>query len=344
RHAWKGNPDVEARGLRVGGNLLLSPADGENRSAIGRGASIAGVLRMPSGSCAQLVFSGQNFTSGATVQPRIDLERSVFRRFELLYPLPESIDLSNVRVDRWDIAGEGLENDPHIELLGRTVPFRTGAYAEVERALREQGNTDLADQVYVSMRRAATGEKLKRLRTETNAMGGSLRSTVLRLSRLRRFLSCITDASNDFFIGYGTKPYRLIAIVIFLTIPSLLVFSNPRNVVASMEVVDANASIQFADPLNVHPHQVGYKWSAWDASIMTVRYHVPIVGNALSPRFEPTREPVTLPGWMYVSWSPLPAVPGHFWASAMTWTNWLLWTLLLIVVARNIRVRMAGGG
>jgi hypothetical protein len=37
-------------------------------------------------------------------------------------------------------------------------------------------------------------------------------------------------------------------------------------------------------------------------------------------------------------------LPGHFVASLMTWINWLLWPWLLLVVARNIRIRMAAGG
>ncbi len=349
RHAWTGKPDVEARGLKVGGHILLSPSGGPDRGAHGRGAVIEGALRMPGSSASRLILSGQSFSteaagaSGAAPvsgdDARIDLERSTFRRLEVLYPLPSAIDLSNVTVDRWEIEGRHDGIDPHIDLLNRTRPFKTGTYAQVERALRQQGDAELADEIYREMRDRWNREKKVRLLSDTQHAGAH--GAAGWLSKLR------TSAFINLFEGrvlrYGTNPYPLIILVFLLMLPSWLLLTNQNNVVASLPVVSANGSSRFPNIFEVHPRDVGHPWSWKDALIMTVRYHVPIIGNALSPRFEPSRQPLALPRWMYASWSPVPALPALFLANAMSWINWLLWPWLLIVVTRKVRIRMAGG-
>jgi hypothetical protein len=345
RHAWQGEADVTARGVKVGGEILFSPAEGEDRAKVGHGASIEGALRMPAASAARLILSGQNFGTaegGAGGEaPRIDLERSTFRRLEVLYPLPSAIDLSNVTVDRWEIEGGDGGIDPHVALLERTEPFKTGTYAQVERALRQQGDTALADEVYRGMRRRWTREKKRRLQVDVERPDGGVLAIRWRLERARAWLSWLTDVLDGWAVGYGTNPYPLIAFVLLLMLPSLLIFRDQDNVVASMEVIDALPPGHFENVFEVHPRDAGHRWGWTEAAIMTARYHVPVIGNALNPRFEPTREPISLPSWLYVSWSPLSALPGHFVASAMTWANWLLWPWLLLVVVRNVRLRMA---
>jgi hypothetical protein len=147
---------------------------------------------------------------------------------------------------------------------------------------------------------------------------------------------------DDRLLGYGTNPYPLLLLVALLMIPSFLVFADEGNVVAVSAASSSTQSSGFKAA--AHPSALGEAWNWDDALIMTVHYHVPIIGSAVGLRFEPTTAPLRLPRWFYVRGSPFPALSGHLLASLMSWTNWLLWSLLLLVVARAIRIRMVGGG
>lgn len=336
-HAWEGPPDVSARGVKAGGMILFSPKDGKKRASGGCGAEIEGALNMPAASASRLVLSGLNFEDRGRAEkdsePRIDIERSTFRRLEILYPLPKAIDLSNVVVDRWEIEGAADDVEPHVDLLDKTQPFKTGTYAQIERAIRQEGDTALADEIYRGMRRRWTREKRARL----------AKAHSWRRPQLRGWLSWFADVMDGRMIGFGTNPYPLLAFVFALMLPSIAIFSQQENVVASMDVLDAAGDVPVQRLFSIHPEDFGHPWGLQEAFIMTVRYHVPIIGNALHPHFEPTRHPVKLPSWLYLSGSPLRSPPGSVWASSMSWANWLLWPWLLLVIARNIRIRMAGG-
>jgi hypothetical protein len=234
------NGDLIARDARIRGRVELYPfrqkcLEGETTNM----AKIRGDLRLDAASISHLVISGENFNYADEARKptpertmydwlkdtaseilamikllfrggrgeeeskfRLGLERAIIGRLQIIQPLPGPLDMSNLKVDRWD-----LGDDPSIyrKLLSASYPFKRSNYFAIENALRNEGLDEHADEVNVSMRR--------RDRKSTT-------------SRLKIWFDTFLDLS----IKYGTTSKRLAFIIVVLFGLSLWVFDNPNRV------------------------------------------------------------------------------------------------------------------
>ena len=148
---------VHARQLHVSGRILFARPLGEHRDYTGAvpddrdkrvQARVDGDLDLSVAEAGQLVLAASSF--GGTV----NLERGSFRRLDLVEPsLLEAPNLSDIRVDRWEVADEHL-----VTLLNSSQPFARATYVAIEKMLRNKAQDADADGVYRAMRARAIQE------------------------------------------------------------------------------------------------------------------------------------------------------------------------------------------
>lgn len=94
-------------------------------------------------------------SSIASQKPCVNLERARLGRLEIREPLPATIDLSGIEVGAWDLDVYPVET--YTQVLEKTDDFFSGdVYTQVEASLRNDGHDDLADKVYILMRKPSS--------------------------------------------------------------------------------------------------------------------------------------------------------------------------------------------
>lgn len=280
--------DLNLRDARVRGRLELYPLDqGEDPPEIPeewRITFIRGTLRLDAAEISHVILSGRTFNSdesaprkpswhewlravwnsegskilhllggGQTEKEtpvRVGLERATLGRLQIVRPLPGTVDLSNLKVDRWD-----LPKDPasYRNMLENSHPFKRSNYLAIENALRNAGEDGQADEVHQWMRRR------------------DRRST-------KSFWKVLFDVFLDHSIRYGTTSKRLVCFMIVLFSISLWIFSNRNHV-----EYDIAPAVGTPPPVE-HP----LAWGAGDAALFATQLHVPIVSLGVKERVQPS--------------------------------------------------------
>lgn len=314
---------VRARRLQVEGRLLFSSPRGawEGVDGISRNpeerfdAVIEGQLDLSVAEASHLVVSGSSFES-RDEGIGISLERGRFRRLHVLEPWPFRHDLSDVRVERWQIPTEHL-----LTFLDRSHPFRRSSYIEIERVLRNEAQDAEADRVYRGMRRRAIREA-DAARKEPGGRRGSGLGHLARASGSRLL---------GWIYGWGTLYWLP---MIFVALPTFLfswgLFSQPQNVEAT-PVALVSRGIQARS--GVRPAELGFSWGAADGLWMALRYHVPVVPLGARGIWEPANSRASLQ--RAGGEVPLP-FSGESYAFAIFLLHWIVWPLFLYGIGRKV--------
>jgi len=280
--------DLILRDARIRGRLELYPLDqGEGPPEVPeewRITFMRGALRLDAAEISHVILSGRTFHSeepaprkpswhdwlrsawycdgskilhllgGGQTEPevpvRIGLERATLGRLQIVRPLPGTVDLSNLKVDRWD-----LPKDPasYRNMLENSHPFKRSNYLAIESTLRNAGEDGQADEVHQWMRRR------------------DRRST-------KSFWKVLFDVFLDHSIRYGTTSKRLVFFMILLFTISVLIFSNRKHVEYDL------APAAGTPPPVEHP----LTWGAKDAALFAAQLHVPIISLGVKERVQPS--------------------------------------------------------
>ena len=333
---------LAARGMTVKGELLLAPREPRKRrdepsagrpgEPAGYIARIDGEVDLTGATAAHLVLSGDSL--GALCR-LVRLEGGSFDRFELIDPPPDKpIDLSEMSTGRWLFSNES-SCDPApvsiIEAVLRNMPtLDRKAWLAIETSLRNEGRDVEANRIYLAMRREA------RRRRKADDCSSEVPAEGLTLTgRLLGLMERAWDRLHDFATRYGTEVRRPMLPALLLVPLSLWIFSDPRNVTASTDLLqvigDERITIATAgspraggqpDWLAVGPDQLGVEWSLTDAFALTVRYQVPIIGVLTHDRWEASARPLPVLGASAEDYA--------FWIEIY---HWIAWPLFLIGAA-----------
>ena len=315
---------ILARRLVVEGRLAFSAPRGgwageegiPSDPALRHDAVVEGQLDLSVAEAGHLVLSGSSFQDpGPGVG--IILERGRFRRLQVVEPWPFRHDLSDTRVERWQIPTEHL-----LAFLERSQPFRRSTYIEIERVLRNEAQEAEADRVYRGMRKRA-------IREEEEDRRGRRWWTRDPFGTLARTWG---SRALGWVYGWGTLYWLP---MIFVALPTFLfsvgLFSNPRNVEAIPTAVLARGLTVSAEP--IRPAGMGESWGVFDGMWMAIRYHVPVVPLAARGSWEPSRSQAELR-------LPRRGVGLPFssegYAFAIYLLHWIVWPLFLYGVGRKV--------
>jgi hypothetical protein len=313
---------VRAHGLQVAGRLLFSAPRGpwlevdgiSQKPEMRFDAVIDGSLDLSVAEASHLVVSGSSFTA-QDASIGINLERGTFRRLHVLEPWPFRHDLSDVKVERWQIPTEHL-----LTFLNRSKPFRRSTYIEIERVLRNEAQDAEADRVYRGMRRRAIDE--------AREAGESGR----RGDRVGHFARTTGSRILGWAYGWGTLywlPILVVALPTFLL--SWGLFSIPANVEAT-PIALVSRGVQATS--GVRPAELGFTWGAADGLWLALRYHIPVVPLAARGIWEPTNDHARLP-WPADSPVLLP-FSGEGYAYVIYLLHWIVWPLFLYGLGRKV--------
>ena len=277
---------------------------------------------------------GQSFAkvllkiSKAPKEPVLVLERASFDRLDFLKPFPLDVDLSGIRVGKWEAGADDMQR-----ILEKTTPFYRGTYLDVEKALKSKGYESQAAKIYRTMRLKAEND----------------------LSGWRWLGSWLAGR----FTGYWTQSWRLVPIFLASFVLTFSVFDNQANVVAVTGVLEVQGSDRgpktLGEKLAQKPIDLDRDilWTWQDAAGLTVRYTIPVVSLFPAERWIPGREllKVTLPTcklydslghknqaslcadwWWESSW-----ITPEFFAMFVSAIMWLAWPVFLVGISGVIR-------
>jgi hypothetical protein len=276
-----GSGDLNLRNSRIQGRLELYPhARAEDVKPVENATDktvIDGRLWLDGANIGYMIISGESFTKFAEnehkdeprkrpsvvtrllgggqvetyVRPRVRFERAKIGRLHIMDPLPDTVDLSNLEVARWDLPKQG-SMDKFTEMLDRSFPFKKSNYFVIENHLHNIGDDELADKVRISM--------CKRDQRQSYSVWKLL---------LNRFL--------ETSIAYGTKSQRLVFIMVAWFTLTMWIFGDQKRV-----EYDISSS-----PEKPPSHQIvpAKHWNLKDDFILAARLHVPIIGLGLEDRF-----------------------------------------------------------
>jgi hypothetical protein len=275
--------DLTLRDSQIRGRLeLCAPEPAQNENGI---TSIGGALRLNAAEISHAIITGDNLAGADNrgripslweelktarregdwaimfllrggprekeTPARVEFERAVIGRLQIFEPFPGTLDLSNLKVDSWDWP----KDHPRYfnDMLTKSHPFKKSNYLAIEKALRNRGEDEQADEVHVLMR--------QRDRRQTKGLWRVLFDRFLYHS-----------------IKYGTTSTRLTWLMILWFAGSLLIFSDRNR-------VEYEVSPQVDKPITTkHPDA----WSRADAAFFAARLHVPIISLGVEDKVEPS--------------------------------------------------------
>lgn len=165
-----GSKDIQAKGAilkareaQVRGEWLFMPLNhGEQSRAReqypGTDALLHGGLDLAAAQINHLILGKANFKlpeETPTGQKVVDLERATINRFEIVKPMPRTVDLSRIKVGRWEFNSGTATAQDYLEVLKEMNPFDRSVWVDVERSLRNEARDDDAHEVYRGMREEA---------------------------------------------------------------------------------------------------------------------------------------------------------------------------------------------
>lgn len=259
----KAEGDLILRDCRIRGRVELVQDDGNNTAAPLGMTRVAGMLRLDAAEITQLAFCGGMFDerpAGRNRRPRVILERARIGRLQMAKPLRDTLDISNMHVDRLDSLDD---EDSYTEMLERSDPFKKSNYLAVENLLRNAGRQADADTVHVLMRR------------RDRRMGYGMAH-----GRMRNLLQSGLDYFLDKTIGYGTTSSRVVITMLLLFMLSVIVFQDRRRV-----EFDLQRTVLQHDAV-VHPKQE--KWGLAESALFAAQLHIPIISLGVKNEVQPS--------------------------------------------------------
>jgi hypothetical protein len=206
--------DLILRDARIRGRLELCPRMDQGQLLMDdpdysdKITHIRGDLRLDASEISHVIISGKNLDEYTIAEKqkesriRVGLERATIGRLQIVQPLPGTLDLSNLKVNRLDRLEDSCI---YKDMLKNSYPFRKSNYLVIEHALRNAGLDAQADEVHVLMRQRDRPP-------------------------LKRLLPWLLDRFLDFTIKYGTTSKRLIFVMIAWFAISLAIFSDVNRV------------------------------------------------------------------------------------------------------------------
>lgn len=255
--------DLILRDCRIRGRVELVQDDGNSVSGPLVMTRVAGMLRLDAAEITQLAFCGGMFDArpaGKNGRPRVILERARIGRLQMLKPLHDTLDISNMHVDRLDTLDD---EDSYTEMLERSDPFKKSNYLAVENALRNAGRQADADTVHILMRR------------RDRRMGYGMAH-----GYLRNLLQTGLDYFLDKTIGYGTTSSRIVITMLLLFVLSIIVFEDHRRVEFDLQRTRANPNHV------VNPKDD--KWGVAESALFAAQLHVPIISLGVKNDVQPS--------------------------------------------------------
>lgn len=340
-----GTPDappahVLARRFRVAGKLVFSRPLTGDREAFDRlsalpderiEAAITGKLDLSAAEASHLVISGHSFQEDRPDRG-ISFERGNFRRFQVVSPFPAWHDSSDLSVERWEIPDRYL-----LRFLQKSRPLRRSTYLGVERVLRNDGNDEMADEVYRRMRWRVIEEA--RLETRGEASGDGARAVrdpeeARRPGPFRRLSFLFRREVSRFLgrtIGWGTQNFKPLLVAALIFPLSVWVFSAPGNVIPTTSLLEVTTGLAE----DASPPDHGVDWGPGDAAWMALRYQVPVVPILARERWEPGLGPLrlALPGGRTLV---VPWLSAEDYAFTVFLVHWIIWPLFLIGVTTKV--------
>lgn len=342
-------PGIRAPYAVIGGDLLLWPDHFEYEDESRPHGQFTGtdlrlgdaVLDLRGAAVGRLVVCGDNFATQradkgeqpekAKPRARVDLENARLGRLEIRHPVPAHMKLAGINVVTWDLDPD----ETYLAVLRNTDDFFSGdVYTQVEQSLRNDGKHDLADEVYIQMRKRL--EK-KMLNPPSLAAAGHTNHKPKGeygrwlLSRMHRLLT-----------NYGTSAARPLACIVAIVALNALLFSEPRNVAASPAYFGTTPAQTESRERN--PGELEYTWGFGDVVAMTTRFSVPLITLAMSEPWEPSSKPAIVPctaGLSQPSESGTCSVPLRVatLARLLGYLSWIFWPLFIIRVSRVLNPR-----
>jgi hypothetical protein len=277
--------DLILRNARIRGRLELCPLNNERgfvdpQVPLEPISRIAGDLRLDAAEISHVILSGQTFEGGVQAEEggsgrlaeawqwtkpiifggtdeenkriRFGLERGRIGRLQIVEPLPGTLDLSNLKVERWSLPEDQTSYE---RMLRNSFPFKRSNYLAIENTLRNEGLEERADEVNVSMRR--------RDRQSTKSLWKIWFESFLDLS-----------------IKYGTTSKRLACVMLALFALSLWVFADPNHVEYSL-----SPASQKPPPIE---HPAPANWGVRQSAFFAARLNVPIVSLGIDEKVQPS--------------------------------------------------------
>lgn len=193
--------------------------------------------------------------------------------------LPRPIDLRDVRVSQWNIFDR---KDPliarhltYLSLADTDDRFRRRTWLSLERSLRDQGHSGDADFIYRAMERRDEREGWRDARSGRWRVLG-VPYFILKWIFFRK--------PFDVLIGYGTRPLRLLTLIVLFWLAALPFYREGRNFEPSLEMLAAEEgsfASSAAKPVAGSPPS---DWPPIAGLMYSLRHHVPVI--ALAPRDE----------------------------------------------------------
>jgi hypothetical protein len=180
------------KGTKIAGALNLAQAELEGLACDGPNTAIGGPIVFQGLRANEFRLDGWACPAGP-----VDLSLAKIDRLEIVEHVPARIDLTGCEFRRLILPGQD-----HRGLLRSTTPFQRDPYFAMEKWLRDRGEDDRANEVYLDLRRRHRAENL---------------------SGLRR----LADWALDRSVGYGIESYRLAVYLALVCLLSALLFSHP---------------------------------------------------------------------------------------------------------------------
>ena len=288
---------IDAQNVTVGRTLRLFEGceDRDLCSEVthrGEGISVPGAIDLSGAAIGELKMSRHSFSpvlpsdrardvgivlSGANINEVSieDLSRASRRELDL----PRPIDLRDIRVGQWNIYDRKRPLLPrHLtykSLANTDDTFRRRTWLALERSLRDQGHSTDADRLYIAMERRDEAESWR------DARIGAAAPFMLLLTGLKWLFF---RKPFDGFLGYGTKPLRLLTCIVALWLIALPFYQTASNFEPSLDMLGAEATSFRLGAIKPLAEMPPSEWSRVSGLVYSLRHHVPVI--ALTPRDE----------------------------------------------------------
>lgn len=329
---------LKAREAQVRGEWLFMPLNPgaqprprkQDKTTI---ALLHGGLDLAAAQINHLILGKENFQLSAKGGPDeqgnkpkvVDLERATINRFEIVKPMPSTVDLSRIKVGRWEFNAGTATADDYLDVLKEMNPFDRSVWVDVERSLRNEAREDDALKVYRGMRDAAqrrglsTFRVFSRMEQWVTAYGTQVwRPMILWFIFLGFSLWLLSDPANV-ELELGPR--------VVLVQDGRIVSSDPLHGIALSSEEQPEGSTQAPSPypalLQLRRDQLaaGSSWSLSDALFLTLRYHIPVLDMGIQSEWKAGQREFAL--------GPIPLTPEK-WAAFAQGYSFIAWSLLLI--------------
>ena len=236
------------------------------------------------------------------------LERASIGLFDWQGIISEDMNIKfrDFNVKTW--SENGINNlEKFLNVGGRDAKRNT--YIELERTLRNQGYDEMAERVYKEMWKNIKEQKVN----------GESRSW--RYKKFCEFRS---------WFGYGRYLARIFFLIfIIFILSSILIFSNPKNIIPSA-ITLAGTHVDFKQiPPGISPDK--NDWGLGNGLWFTLRYNVPIIPFNAKAQWRPNINKIYFLGFESKQ------ISAQDYAEFIEFSHWIIWSIFLIYLSGILR-------